>query len=277
MDIVDESKIKLYADDIKLYRKIINQILDRLRLQADLTNVGKWSNENQLPLAEQKCKSISVFSSPIDDNSIYSLNNTELETVSNIRDLGIIVSHDLKPHLHIMNIVSQASVRSCLIYRAFITRRHEFLISMYKVFVRPIVESNTSLWSPCQLGDIQLVEKVQRRFTKRFPGLEEMTYEQRLEVLGLETLETRRLKFDLVNVFKIIHGIIPVDREKYFVPGNVITRGHDYKLRVPHQRVNTMKFSFAVRVISKWNALPPHVVNSHSVAIFKNRLDAVTL
>ena len=30
-----------------------------------------------------------------------------------------------------------------------------------------------------------------------------MTYEQRLEVLGLETLETRRLKFDLVNVVKL--------------------------------------------------------------------------
>jgi hypothetical protein len=63
MDIVDESKIQLYADDIKLYRKIVNRILDRLRLQADLTNVGEWSNENQLPLAEHKCKSISVFSS----------------------------------------------------------------------------------------------------------------------------------------------------------------------------------------------------------------------
>jgi hypothetical protein len=104
-----------------------------------------------------------------------------------------------------------------------------------------------------------------------------MPYEQRLDVLGLETLEIRRLKFDLVNVFKIIHGIIPVDREKYFMPGNVTTRGHDYKLFVPHQRVNATKFSFAVRVISKWNALSPHVVNSHSVALFKKRLDAVEL
>jgi len=178
----------------------------------------------------------------------------------------------LKPHLHIMKIVSQASVRACLIYRAFATRKHRFLLDMYKVFVRPIVESNTSLWSPCQLGDIKLVEKVQRRFTKRFPGLEELSYEQRMDVLGLESLEIRRLKFDLVNVFKIIHGLIPVEMENYFMPGNVTTRGHDYKLFVPHQRVNAMKFSFAVRVISKWNALPPHVVNSHSVAMFKNDL-----
>jgi hypothetical protein len=95
----------------------------------------------------------------MDENSSYSLNDTELETVSNIRDLGIIVSQDLKPHLHIVKIVSQASVRACLIYRAFITRRHGFLLNMYKVFVRPIVESNTSLWSPCQLGDTKLVEK----------------------------------------------------------------------------------------------------------------------
>jgi ribonuclease P/MRP protein subunit RPP40 len=278
VDIVDgETKIKLYADDIKLYRRIFSQIIDRFRLQADLSKVEEWSIQNQLSLAERKCKSISLFSTSINPGTPYILNNSDLEVVSTMRDLGIIVSDDLKPRSHIVDIVSRASVRACLIHRVFVTRQRDFLIDMFKTFVRPILESNTSLWSPCLIGDIKLVEKVQRRFTKRFPGLEEMTYEQRIVTLGLESLESRRLKFDLINVFKILHGIIPVDSSKYFTPGNAKTRGHDYKIFVPQQRVNATKFSFAVRVISSWNALPPHVVNAHSLALFKSRLNGIEI
>ena len=140
-----------------------------------------------------------------------------------MRDLGILVASDLKPSKHVTEIVRRASIKSCLIHRAFTTRSRVFLLDMYSIFVRPLLESNTSLWSPYLVSDITLVERVQRRYTKRFPGLQENSYTERLQILGLESLEHRRLKFDLVNVFKILHGFIPVEIGKYFKFGCAIT------------------------------------------------------
>jgi hypothetical protein len=53
------------------------------------------------------------------------------------------------------------------------------------------------------LKDINLLEKVQRRATRMINGLEKMKYEDRLSVLGLTTLQTRRLRGDLIEAFKI--------------------------------------------------------------------------
>ena len=52
------------------------------------------------------------------------------------------------------------------------------------------------MWSPYYkhaLQDIEAIERVQRRFSKRLPGLKEFTYEERLKFLGWPTLELRRL------------------------------------------------------------------------------------
>jgi mRNA-degrading endonuclease toxin of MazEF toxin-antitoxin module len=54
-------------------------------------------------------------------------------------------------------------------------------------------------------------------------------------------------------------------------------RGHDFKLIVPHCRTDTRKYSFAVRVINSWNALPETVVNATSVNCFKTRLGKINL
>ena len=47
-------------------------------------------------------------------------------------------------------------------------------------------------------------------------GLRCKTYEDRLTELKLMSLEMRRHKYDLVQVFKIIHGYDKVDRETWF-------------------------------------------------------------
>ena len=50
--------------------------------------------------------------------------------------------------------------------------------------------------------DIYNIERVQRSFTKRLPGLKSLTYTERLLRLNLESLESRRVKADLVLLFK---------------------------------------------------------------------------
>jgi len=81
----------------------------------------------------------------------------------------------------------------------------------FKVYVRPLVEYASPIWSPRLTGDIDMLERVQRRFTKRLPGMYRLSYEDRLQ-LNLDSLESRRIKIDLLLCFKIMHGYVDFEK-----------------------------------------------------------------
>ena len=67
------------------------------------------------------------------------------------------------------------------------------------------------MWSPQSVGLIKKIEYVQRRFTKRFPCCKHMTYNDRLVKLNIDSFELRCLRLDLVNVYKIMFGLVATD------------------------------------------------------------------
>ena len=124
--------------------------------------------------------------------------------------------------------------------------------------------------------DISVLEKVQRRATKLVPELKEVQYEERLEALGLFKLETRRLRGDLIETYKIIHGLEKVNAEKFFkMADGDVTRGHSLKIYKPRmvKGLRCRQEFFSQRVIDEWNKLPPQVVNAPSVNFFKSELE----
>jgi len=64
---------------------------------------------------------------------------------------------------------------------------------------------------------INILERVQKRATKMINGFSEIKYETRLENLGLTTQETRRLRGDLIEVFKILKGYDDIGEDIFFV------------------------------------------------------------
>ena len=82
------------------------------------------------------------------------------------------------------------------------------MVKMFTSRVRPILEYNCELWSPHNLQDIDRIESVQRSFTAKIFGLENFSYWDRLAVCKLEPLELRRIKRDLLCLYKIRHGYI---------------------------------------------------------------------
>ena len=67
-----------------------------------------------------------------------------------------------------------------------------------------------------KIGDVSCIEKVQRSFTKRLPGLNNSTYRERLVVTNLDSLEVRRLRVDLIMCYKIVFRLINVDFCAFF-------------------------------------------------------------
>ena len=70
------------------------------------------------------------------------------------------------------------------------------MVRAYKVYVRPILEYCSPVWSPYLLHEVDEIERVQRYFTRRLQGLKSFSYTDRLFLLDLESLELRRLKIE---------------------------------------------------------------------------------
>ena len=93
-----------------------------------------------------------------------------------------------------------------LIRRNIVYKEKELIIPLYKTIVRPHLEYCIQAWRPyCK-------KEVQRRATKIIQKLRNISYEMRLKECGLTTLETRRLRGDQIEVFKILNGYENIDR-----------------------------------------------------------------
>ena len=88
------------------------------------------------------------------------------------------------------------------------------------------------MWSPYYKQDIEATERVQRRFSKRLPGLKEFTYEERLKFLRWPTLELRRLHTDLISSLKVLFGLVHLNSDHFFKLSPNQTRGHGFKLYI---------------------------------------------
>ena len=95
------------------------------------------------------------------------------------RDLGVTISHDLKPAEHIGQMVAKAHQRAKIILLSFLSKDVGSLVRAFVVYVRPMVEYNSVIWSPStvHVRHIELIERVQRRFTKRLPGFKTYCYD----------------------------------------------------------------------------------------------------
>ena len=145
---------------------------------------------------------------------------------------------------------------------------------LYKSLVRPHLDYCIQAWRPFLHKDIEVMEKVQRRATRLIEGFKLLSYEERLKRLNLTTLETRRIRADLIETYKIFNGLDRLDPEDFFEMSQVkSTRGHRYKIFKKSFKSNLGRYSFGNRVIEEWNSLPELVVLADSLNKFKSLLD----
>ena len=182
---VISSASKIFADDTKLYRKI-ESIEDSDLLQQDLNSLSDWCKTWGMAFNTSKC--VIMHYGKDNHNYLY-------HTCSTLKDLGVMISSNLKPEEQISRCVEKANSMVGMIRRTFTYVDSDIFLKTYKVFVRPILEYCQEVWSPFLQKDIDDIEKVQRRATKIIPGFSDMTYEERLEKLNLFKLSDRPVSY----------------------------------------------------------------------------------
>ena len=104
-------------------------------------------------------------------------------------------------------------------------------------------------------------------------AVNQKSYNQRLEKLGLTSLADRHNRMDMIEVFKILKGINTAFPENFLELSDRLGRKNSLKLYKKRFKYDLCKFSFTSRVVDKWNDLPEAVVQSADVNTFKHGID----
>ena len=265
------SNVLKFADDTKLFRKV-NTDGDKQHLQNDLDRLVKWSEKWQMLFNFGKCKCLHTGHGNLNVN--YKMGATVLGTTIKEKDLGVTISADMKVSEQCGIAASKGNQILGLIRRNITYKGKKLIIPLYKAIVRPHLEYCIQAWRPYRKKDIDTLERIQRRATKMIPELRDLSYEERLKECSLTTLETRRLRRDQIEVFKILNGYENIDRNMFFsLKKDSRTRGHEVKLVKDQCRLDIRKHSFSQRTINEWNKLSTDCVTASSVNMFKNKVD----
>lgn len=199
----------------------------------------------------------------------------EMTEVNSEKDIGVVIDNKLNFSDHLAEKINKANKMVGLIRRTFVSLDEEIFKYLYVALVRPHLEYANQVWAPYLIKDIDAVENVQRRASKRVPALKNLSYEDRLKKLGLPTLAYRRARGDMIETYKILSGVYDqeVCQDVFVMQEDRRTRGHTKKIFKERTRLDKRKNSFCKRVTNNWNALPQYVIESESVLKFESNLD----
>ena len=264
------SLISKFADDTKIGRPISDKD-DITKLQKDLDLLGKWAEKWQMKFNADKCKVIHFGG---DSTSNYVMDGKRLENIHEEKDLGVLIHKTLKPEKQCQAAAGRANRVLGMLKRNITSRKKEVILPLYRTLVRPHLEYGVQFWNPYLVKDIKLLENVQRRATRMVGELKGLSYEDRLKECNLFSLSRRRLRGDMIQVFKILKGIDKVEiKELGWEVNERETRGHSLKLVKHYSRLDLRKNYFTQRVVDYWNKLPSDVVSVSTVESFKVKID----
>ena len=180
------SKCKVFADDFKIYlsAKLTNPVeatLHVLNCQRDINTLIDVSRSWGLEMNVDKC-SVMRFQRKFFDWDLlgvlgcYYIEDSPISFAADHKDLGVLVDNNLKFHKHIQCITNKAGGMASNFLRSTVCRSREFMLSLYITHIRPLIEFSSCVWNTGYVGDLKLLESVQRRWTRHIEGLENVNY-----------------------------------------------------------------------------------------------------
>ena len=185
------------------------------------------------------------------------------------------MTDDASWETHISIITKEAKRLAGWTLGVFRDRSEGTMLTLLKSLIRPKLEYCSPLWSPCKIKDIALLETVQRFFTRRVKECEGMNYWERIKYLRILSLQRRRERYMIIQVWKILHEMVPNSTDISFY--NHLRHGPKAHLPQIHhtaqKSIQTLREeSFGIRAIQLFNRMPTPVRTSSSVDNLKVNL-----
>ena len=260
--------ISHFADDSRI-KKAIKFTSDTKHLQEDLRSIEEWSKSNNMALHENKfellCHSTKqqklIDELPFKDEFCTYLTSSGLEICPKykVKDLGIHITSDLSwtPHINYIADSSKKMASWCL--SVFRCRDKHIMLALYKTLVRSRLEYLCALWNPSKVTDIETLESVQRNFTSKISGISEYDYWTRLRLLKLHSLQRRRERYIIIQMFKIHNNITPNDLNIRFTTSErrgILAIIPSFPKNASAKNKSLFENSFTVKGPKLWNLLP---------------------
>ena len=219
--------IKLFADDTKLVG-IIRNVDDCRRLQSYINGLSHWADDWRVFFHPEKCKMMRFGNNPVmrelaklNDplNFTIAISNSSTVTTNNNsntrhklalsdteKDLGVIITSNLKWDAQTRRCINTANTVLATLKRTFKTWNCATFKQLFNTFVRPHLEYAAPVWNPQRKRNIKAIELVQRRATKLVRNISSLSYDARLSILGMTSLEERRRRGDIIQFFKCVNN-----------------------------------------------------------------------
>ena len=278
------TRVSSFADDTRASRGM-KTFLDPGQLQHDIETIYKWATEVNMEFNGDKFECIRYW--PDEDlgavfKEEFKYTNEEGKTIEekeDIKDLGILLSNDLSFGKHIDKVESSCTKIVGWALRTFRTRSTNTMLVIWNSLIQSRLDYCSQLWSPSKASEIAKIEDVQRHFTRKIDGMNQLTYRQRLKKLHMYSQERRRDRYMVIFIWKIAMGLVKGYKLDFINEGT--RRGRecvvaDIVRNSPVTVRRARENSLSVKGAKMFNLLPPYLrnVTSDRVGHFKSKLDA---
>ena len=266
--IVRHSKLKLYADDVALYREIKSEA-DCQLLQEDLDHICDWANKWQLRLNASKCEALLISNKRRAISFEYFVNHSPLAWRSTVKYLGVLLRSNLSWSDHCKHVSAKASKTLNFLSHTLWGATTVAKSMTYKYLVRPLLEYACMVWNPHTVSDKTSLEYVQRRAARWACGSRWSPVQKEwskssdtcLQELHWPTLSSRRNYLSVTMMHDILHGRYDsLKLSDYCKLNTSCTRAHSMTLVPPQSTINSFRFSFFVNTAFLWNTVPYDIV-----------------
>lgn len=205
-----------FADDTKAYTHVSSPE-DGCRLQRTLDKLTEWSDKNMIGFNPDKCKVLHLGKTNLKHDYVMKDGDNSSVLIKTVceKDLGVYIDDQLNINEHVQQQVEKARCTAGVIHRNIVNKTPNIMVPLFKSMVRPIVEYANAVWAPHTKKNSKPIENIQRHYTKTIQGFKDKSYKERLTILKLPSLSFRRLRGDLIEVYKIVHNIYdPITTKK---------------------------------------------------------------
>ena len=256
--------VSKFADDEKRCR-VVNTEDQGDRMQEDVNHMVAWTKRMGVELNRDKVHLLHIGRTNQRRQYTLGEEGPVIQAVDQEKDLGVIISSDLKPDKMIAKQTQKAHLKLTQFNSAF-TYRGETWLKLYKTYIKPSMMYACEAWRPSTKEGVEKLEGVQRRALRMVGGLKRSNYKEACRKAGLNTVEEELDMTDLIRTFRILNNDDKIDKEKFWEleearegAGRRRFRVKEIKRTLAVQRKNARKTSFGSRIQDPWNKLEDKV------------------